>query len=265
VERGQITLPVRGRFDLRAALASGGDSVPPPWRWRDGARPRLERPERLPDGSVRLLTVRPEPGGVLVQVIGRHAREIETLAPLAVRMRRALWLDLAPLARRRLHRRTARLRPSGCGLRGTTVFEDVVGVLAAGSAGPARAHRGLAGLVSFGSRWPADRSRRAFPTPDVLARTSLRLLRQRTGLGQRAAWIRALARDVARGARQLQRLEDLPPADAARALRTIDGLGPAGVRAVLLLLGHAGGTTPAPTALRPSPMRAPRPRRAARS
>lgn len=246
-ERAQIALPVRGGFDLRAVIASGGGSVPPPWRWRDGARPLLERPERLPDGSVRLLRVRPDTGGILLQVTGRSARDVETLAPLAVRIRRALGLDVAPAA-----------------LRGTTVFEDLVGVLAASRAAPATVQHALAGLVSFGSRCPADRRQRAFPAPEVLARLSLRELRQRTGCGHRAAWLRALARDVAGGALDLQRLDDLSPRDAAHVLRTIDGLGPAGVRAALRVLGHAG-VPAAPPRFRPAPTRAPRTRPGVRS
>ena len=91
LQRGQIFLPVRGRFDFGALIAGGG--LAPPWLSGGRTRPWLERPERLPDGSVRLLRICAEAGGIVLQVTGRAARDIETLAPLAVRVRRALGLD----------------------------------------------------------------------------------------------------------------------------------------------------------------------------
>lgn len=257
LERGQLFLPVRGRIDFRTLL--GGGSPPPPWRSGGGTRPWLERPERLPDGSVRLLRICAEPGGVVLRVTGMAAREIETLAPLAVRVRRALGIDTPP------PRRAAR-RPPGRGrvLRGTTVFEDLVGILVTRDAGASAASEALRRLVLLGSRCPADRRQRAFPTPEGLARHSLRELRRRTGLGPGAAWVRTLARQVVCGACDPRELDELPPRAAARALRSVEGLGPAGVRTMLRLLGHAAGGAPSRSGVRPAPTRAPRTRRAVR-
>src|SRR4029453_11601868 len=94
LERAEIVLPARGRFDLRATVVGRGHQPPPPYRWHEGRRPFLKRAEELADGSVHLLRIRPEPRGVVLEVTGRDAREIEILAPLAARVRRALSLDI---------------------------------------------------------------------------------------------------------------------------------------------------------------------------
>ena len=59
LERTEIVLPARGRFDLRATVLADGSHMLPPYRWHEGSRPVLERPEQLPDGSVHLLRIRP--------------------------------------------------------------------------------------------------------------------------------------------------------------------------------------------------------------
>jgi hypothetical protein len=258
MQRGQIFLPVRGVFDFGTLIARGGQAPP----WRSGGRTRrwLERPERLPDGSVRLVRICAEAGGVVLQVTGRAAREIETLAPLAVRVRRALGLDT-----RHPGGGAPRSRASYRVLRGTTAFEDLVGILVARDPGASPAVEPLHALVLLGSRCPADRRRHAFPTPEVLARLSLRELRRRTGLGPAAGWVRTLARDVARGTRDPRELDDLPARDAVRALRGVEGLDAAGVRAMLRLLGHTDRSAPARSVVRRASTRGTRTRRAARS
>src|SRR5262245_709132 len=176
LERAEIVLPARGRFDLRTTVLDWGHGPPPPYRWHDGRRPVLERAEELAGGSVHLLRIRPEPRGVVLEVTGRDAREIEVLAPLAARVRRALSLDVDLADFHRRCRADPLLRPLarvGLGrmLRGTSVFEDVVGVLA-GSTGSSRADPSAIGrLVRLGRRVPAQPGVRAFPSPRILART----------------------------------------------------------------------------------------------
>jgi len=243
IERAEIVLRARGRFDLRATVLSHRYHELAPFRWRDGARPVLERPEQLADDSVHLLRIRPAPRGAVLEVTGRDAREIEVLAPLAARVRSALALDV-DLAK--FHRACARdplLRPVvrlGLGrmLRGTTVFEDVVKVLATSNTTWAHAVRSVNRLVAFGRRCPALPDLRAFPSPAALASISVRRLRDDTGLGYRAAWIRGLARDVVAGRRDLEAIVRLPGPEAARMIGAVPGIGRVGTAWLLLLLGH---------------------------
>jgi 3-methyladenine DNA glycosylase/8-oxoguanine DNA glycosylase len=231
LERAEIVLPARGRFDLRATVLSRDPLALPPFRWRDGARPVLERAEELPGGSVLLLSIRPHPGGVVLRATGGDASEIEVLAPLAARVRRALDLDLDLAAFHRLCRRDPLLRrvaALGAGrlLRGTSLFEDVVGAVVAGGAVAATAR-----IAALGRRCPAAPELRAFPEPRRLARMAVRRL-ERTGLGSRARMVSALA------TLQLNGLEHLPRRQLAARLARTAGVDRATVAWLMLLLGH---------------------------
>jgi 3-methyladenine DNA glycosylase/8-oxoguanine DNA glycosylase len=242
LERAEIVLLARGRFDLRTTVLSHGAELLPPFRWHDGARPVLERAEELPDGSVHLLRIRSAPRGAVLEVTGEDAREIEVLAPLAARVRHALALDVDFAEFHRACARDPVLRPVarlGLGhvLRGTSVFEDVVKVLARSTNARAAA-RSIDRLVALGRRCPARPALRAFPSPGAFARLPAGRLREFTALGHRAVWITALARDVVAGRRDLERIARLSASEAARALRSIPGIGAAGTACLLLLLGH---------------------------
>jgi hypothetical protein len=275
LERAEIVLPARGRFDLRTTVLSHRYRELPPFRWHDGARPFLERPEQLPDGSVHLLCIRPAQQGVLLEVTGRDAREIEVLAPLAARVRRALGLDQPVAGARHAHGRGPLLPPGpGRLLRGTMLFEDMIKVLVSRHTSWPEAVRAVTRLTALGRRCPAQPGLRAFPEPAALARLSIRQLEARTGLGRRAARVAALARDVAAGRRDPDAIEHLPLAAATRALRAVPGLGTIGVCWLLLLLGHreaaviegaAGPLAGASVALRRGRASRRRPRRAART
>ena len=231
LERAEIVLPARGRFDLRATVLSRDPLAMAPFRWRDGARPVLERAEELPGGSVLLLSIRPHPGGVVLRATGEDASEIEVLAPLAARVRRALDLDLYLAAFHRLCRRDPLLRrvaALGAGrlLRGTSLFEDVVGAVVAGGGVAATAR-----IAALGRRCPAAPELRAFPEPRRLARMAVRRL-ERTGLGSRARMVSALA------TLQLNGLEHLPRRQLAARLARTAGVDRATVAWLMLLLGH---------------------------
>ena len=233
LERAEIVLPAQGRFDLRATMLSRDRRALPPFRWRDGARPVLERAEGLPGGSVLLLSIRPHPGGVVLRATGEDAREIEVLAPLAARVRRALDLDLDLAAFHRLCRRDPLLRgvaSLGAGrlLRGTSLFEDVVTAIAMGSGDAAATAR----IAALGRRCPAAPELRAFPEPRTLARMAVRRLGERTGLGSRARVVSALAQ------LHLGALEQLPRRRLAARLARIPGIDRETVAWLMLLLGH---------------------------
>ena len=236
LERTEIVLPARGRFDLRATVLARGLDDLSPYRWRDGRRPLLERAEELWDGSVHLLAIRPDRRGVVLQVTGTDAREIEVLAPLAARVRRALALDFDPADFQRACARDPLLRPAahlrlGRLLHGTSCFEDVVTTLVRDNA------RIRARLAALGPRCPARPALRAFPSARLLARIDVQRLRERTGLGARATWVRSVARTAARGV-GLEAIDALSVTGAARQLAAVRGLTPAGTARVLLLLGH---------------------------
>src|SRR5262249_43277087 len=178
LERAEIVLQARGRFDLRATVIANACHELPPFRWRDGPRPVLERAEELPGGSVLLLAIRPAPGGVVLRVTGQDASEIEVLAPLAARVRRALALHLGLGPFHRLCRRDPLLRnvaSRGLGrlLRGTSLFEDLVMAIACTGTPWARTARVTTGIAAFGRPCPAAPGLRTFPGPRALARADV--------------------------------------------------------------------------------------------
>jgi len=243
----EIILPARCRFDLRAVVHSHGYHELPPFRWEDGPTPTLHRVERLPRRSVYRLAVRPARRGVVLQVTGRDATEAEVLAPLAVRMRRALRLDEDLSDFHRLCRLEPALRPIarlGMGrlLRGTTLFEDIVKAIAWTNTTWRGAVSMIERLARLGSRYPGEPRLRAFPTPEQLLATGERGLRERAGLGYRAPYVIALAEQVATGTLDLEAFAASAPAldsaEVAHTLAAIRGAGPATVAYGLMLLGH---------------------------
>jgi 3-methyladenine DNA glycosylase/8-oxoguanine DNA glycosylase len=206
----EIELRARGRFDLAAIVRAQPSHRLAPFVWRSGAWPALLRAERLPQRGVYLLRVRPRPGGVALRATGVDANQVEVLAPLAARMRRALRLD------------ENRART----LRGTTLFEDLVKAIACSEAPAIGAVERLGRL---GSPCPANRRLRAFPTAAQILRAGVRRLRRQTGLGPAGTSIVALARGVERGTLDLGALEDaaagMAPAALARRLRCLPGVG----------------------------------------
>ncbi len=244
--RADILLPAHGRFDLRATVLAHGGGRLRPWDWSDGAHPVLRRADVLADGAVRLLTIRPAPGGVALRVSGRGAAEPEVLAPLAARVRTALQLDLDLAPFHRWCRSHAAFRPVarlGLGrlLRAPTLFEEVATTLVRTNAAADAAAAAMAALLRIGPQYPWSPRLRAFPTPRLVADAGVTRLRA-LGLGVRSSAIVALARDVVAGRVDLAALDRHAPAQSAtavaRALDAIPGIEPPGHAWLMLLLGH---------------------------
>src|SRR5262249_43708502 len=111
-------------------------------------------------------------------------------------------------------------------LRGTSLFEDVVGAVVAGGGGAAAAT-----IAALGRRCPAAPELRAFPAPRTLARAAVRRL-QRAGLGSGARVVSAVA------TLHLDGLEHLPRRRLAARLARTAGVDRATVAWLMLLLGH---------------------------
>ena len=239
----EMLLLAADAFDLRATVLSHGGYLLPPCTWTGGARPTLQRVERLEDRGIYLVRLRPAPkgDGVVMRVTGPDADQVESLAPLAVRMRRVLQLDERFDAFRTVCRRQPALRPIaqlGLGrmLRGATLFEDIVNAIAPTTA--------IGRLGQLGSPCAASRRDRAFPTPAQIVRAGEDVLRDRVRLGSRAKLIGRLAREVCEGLRDLEQLDAqaarMPLNDLTAALTDIR-VEPSAVEWLLLLLGRSEG------------------------
>jgi 3-methyladenine DNA glycosylase/8-oxoguanine DNA glycosylase len=87
----------------------------------------------------------------------------------------------------------------------------------------------------------SDRGRRAFPTPEAMAKAPLRFYRDVARAGYRAAYLKSLAKSVASGKLDLEALgadAELDDDEVAARLLELPGVGPYAASHVLMLLGR---------------------------
>jgi 3-methyladenine DNA glycosylase/8-oxoguanine DNA glycosylase len=95
-------------------------------------------------------------------------------------------------------------------------------------------------VTQFGDKFPADPSRHAFPTPKKLARTTEKVLREKTRLGYRAPYVLKMAQDVTAGAVDLESFKstNLSTKELSKQLFSLKGVGKYAVANLLILLGR---------------------------
>jgi 3-methyladenine DNA glycosylase/8-oxoguanine DNA glycosylase len=126
-------------------------------------------------------------------------------------------------------------------LRSPTLFEDVIKTILTTNTSWAGTRRMVQSLVAqYGAPLPMDTKRRAFPTPEALAASSVEALRAEARLGYRAPYVLGLAQAVAAGTTDLESLKtnDLPTPELRKRLLAIKGVGSYAVANLLALLGR---------------------------
>jgi N-glycosylase/DNA lyase len=186
-------------------------------------------------------------GGALAARVHADLR-VEPARALALRAAArilALDVDVGPL-----HARVAGdpdlawIASCGAGrlLRAPSVWEDLVKLVLTTNCSWSLTTRMTEALVS---RWGdvAGEGRRAFPTADRLARVPEGVLRERGRLGYRAPYVRALARAVASGKVDLERLDrdTRDPEEIREDLLALPGVGPYVAENLLKFLGRPHG------------------------
>jgi N-glycosylase/DNA lyase len=163
----------------------------------------------------------------------------EDLAPFRARAE-ALERERASQGRRLLpDLRWALARGAGRLLRSPTVFEDAVKTLCTTNCSWGLTRVMLERLcAALGDEGPDGE--RAFPTPAAMAAQPERFYRDTVRAGYRAPFLRALARDVAAGALDLEglRRSTEPTDDLGRRLQALQGFGPYAAEHLLRLLGR---------------------------
>jgi N-glycosylase/DNA lyase len=241
-------------FDLALTVRSHGWYDLAPWRW-DEARRLLSRPLALASGRVAVAEVAAAERGLAFRALARgrlgaaEAREAqaamatclsldEDLAPFRARAealereREAGRRDLPDL-------RWALARGAGRLLRSPTVFEDAVKTLCTTNCSWALTRLMIERLCgALGGAGPGGE--RAFPSPAAMAEQPESFFRDVVRAGYRAPFLRALARDAASGALDLEALRGsaLPTAELLSRLRAIRGFGPYAAEHLLRLLGR---------------------------
>jgi 3-methyladenine DNA glycosylase/8-oxoguanine DNA glycosylase len=169
------------------------------------------------------------PGLAFVEPLGRTGRkQLDGLVDVVRHMLR-LDDDLSAFYARAADDTELAWVTSGAGrmLRSPTVFEDVVKTICTTNVAWGGTVRMVTALVdNLGVAAPDGR--RAFPSPEAMAEVDEAFYREVARAGYRGPYLRALARDVASGAVDLEALADpgLPEDEVAASLLTLPGVGP---------------------------------------
>jgi 3-methyladenine DNA glycosylase/8-oxoguanine DNA glycosylase len=226
--------------DLWRTLASHGLADLPPNVLDEEAR-TLETTLSLPRNRARTIRISAgRPGFALVEGDDIGTRDAVVLAQAARHMLR-LDADLSPFyaAAREDPDLSWTINGSGRMLRSPTVFEDVVKTICTTNCAWSATVRMVGALVSeLGVEAPDGR--RAFPTPDAMAKAGPAFYKNRVRAGYRGAYLRSLASDVAAGKLDLEALTDpeLPDEEVAERLLALPGCGPYATAHMMLLLGR---------------------------
>ncbi len=237
----RFTLAARPPFIFYTTVRSHGWYQLAPSQWDEDAQ-LLRRVERLSSGRVIDLKLSAADNGVAVQTSTLDAAE---KSELRERLAWMFWLDAdfssfytradaEPLLRH------VRAKAQGRMLRSPSMFEDAVKMMMTTNiqwSGTIRLTKAL--VERFGEPAEAGSRSRAFPTAERIARSRESVLRT-LGLGYRAPYLLALARDVAAGRVDLEALKDraLPTLEVRKRLIALPGIGPYAAAALLALIGR---------------------------
>jgi 3-methyladenine DNA glycosylase/8-oxoguanine DNA glycosylase len=239
----RLTLPAQPPFSLSAVVNSHGWAQLLPFGI-DSRSGGLSRVERLQSGCVIEMQVDELSDAVSVEVPGPldevERQEVVQKTGWMLELDRDLssFYDLARNEPKLAH---VEAQAKGRILRSPTLFEDVVKTILTTNTRWSGTIRMVEALVSqFGSPLPSDSTRHAFPTPEQLADTNAEMLRSAARLGYRAPYVVALARDVASGTLDLEKLRvaDIPTTELRERLLAIKGVGDYAAASVLMLLGR---------------------------
>jgi 3-methyladenine DNA glycosylase/8-oxoguanine DNA glycosylase len=238
-----FTLTARSPFSFRSTVLSHGWIQLPPYNF-DEETGVLTYVDRLSSGRVLEYRIREAPGGIRVEADTDLSRLERTEAKGRISWMLGLDMDFSEFyveARREPKLSRAEARSQGRVLRCPTLFEDVVKTILTTNTLWAATRRMAANLVGqFGEALLGDASRRAFPTPERLARTTEARLRRESRLGYRAPYVLGLARSIASGSLDLEafRLDQLSTPTLRKQLLAIKGVGNYAAANLLVLLGR---------------------------
>jgi len=229
-------------FSLPAVIRSHGWAGLAPFQTNED-RDELQYIDRLASGKVVKLTIRQRGQTVEIEIDprpdpGQQAEITDHVTwMLGLEQDLADFYDLAGEEPKLAH------VPDGAKgriLRSPTLFEDAVKTILTTNTAWSGTVRMVASIVDeFGSPWPGDPSRHAFPGPGPLAEASEDDLRA-AGLGYRAPYVGQLAASIDSGELDLEALKtsDLPTDELRKRLLSITGIGDYAAANLLMILEH---------------------------
>ena len=243
--------PAGEPVDLRRTLASHGVAGLPPMLLDEETYERLEVTIPLAGARPRTLTVTPgRKGHARVEVLGRRPGPTSSES-LLVTIRHVLNLDEDLSSFYKVAGRDPELAwvSDGAGrmVRSPTVFEEVVKTVCTTNCSWALTTKMVTALVEHLGEPATGAPRkgwrgRAFPTSEAMASSPERFYREVVRAGYRGPYLRSLARMVASGEVDLERLGErdngLSDEEVEAALIALPGVGPYAAAHVGLMLGR---------------------------
>ena len=242
----RLDFPAHPPFSLSQVINAHGWPQLQPFHWNRESD-ELRRIERLPSGSVVELRFHAADDGMSVEIInppGALADANHQALAGAVGWMFGLDQDFSAfyaLARHEPRLAQAEALAKGRMLRSATLWEDTVKTILTTNTTWSGTIRMVEALVAqWGEPLPDDSGRRAFPSPERLARTDADSLRTIGKLGYRTPYVLELARAVDSGALDLEalRISDLPTLELRKRLLAIKGVGGYAAANLLMILGH---------------------------
>jgi 3-methyladenine DNA glycosylase/8-oxoguanine DNA glycosylase len=239
----EILLSARQPFSFHSVVHSHGWVQLAPFKL-DEKTGSLNYTLQLQSGRVLSLDMEEAPGGVRISsddmLPGNEQDELTDM------LRWMLGLDMELSSFYERARQEPKLahvegKAQGRVLRSATLFEDVIKTILTTNTLWAATKRMNNNLIDqFGTPLPEDDSRRAFPTPEILAATTEETLRAQTRLGYRAPYVLDIAQVVASGEFELESLKssDLPTPDLRKHLLSLKGVGSYAAANLLMILGR---------------------------
>lgn len=239
----KFNLPARQPFNFRSVIQSHGWVQLAPYGY-DEATGVFAYVDRLSSGRVVEYRISESTEGVQAQTEALTKSELAE-AKEKIRWMFALDADFSAFykaARKEPKLRRAETLARGRVLRSPTLFEDTVKtILTTNTLWGATKRMNLNLINLFGEPFPADGTRRAFPTPQAIAASNAETLREKVRVGYRASAIHELAAKTASGQLDLEALKrsSLPTLELRKELLKINGIGPYAAANLLLILGRS--------------------------
>ena len=236
-----LTLTSRPPFSFLSVVQSHGWMQLAPFRFDENSG-SLSYIDCLTNGRVVEYRISGSPNGVRVQTQALNKVEQNEVKEKVTWM---LGLDQDFSSFYKAARKEPKLRNSeklarGRVLRSPTFFEDVVKtILTTNTLWAATKRMNLNLIAAFGDPLP-DSDEKAFPTPDRIAASSDKVLRETVRVGYRAPALYELAVRVASKQLDIEsfKTSSLPTLDLRKELMNIKGVGPYAAANLLMILGR---------------------------
>jgi 3-methyladenine DNA glycosylase/8-oxoguanine DNA glycosylase len=239
-----LKISTPANFNFRRTVMSHGWCVLPPFAFDE---PTWVLTRVLELGETRPITIKisGERGGILIKTSRKAGRRAAEKILRDVRHMFRLDEDMAAFYEATTSDpEFAWIAREGAGrlLRSPTVFEDLVKMICTTNCSWALTEKMVQGLVNELGR-ESDDGRKAFPTPEDMAKKNEKFYRERIRAGYRAPYLQELAVRVASGSLDVESWlqSDLPHHEFMKQLKGVKGVGNYAAENLLKLIGRYDG------------------------